>query len=69
MVGALVGDGAPRRVLPPRYTTSASVSLPGQWEERELLTQADIATSSAVVDRAAAALDWPGPAAANCGSR
>ncbi|OEV24570.1 polysaccharide biosynthesis protein, partial [Streptomyces nanshensis] len=38
----------------------ASVLLPGQWEERELLTQVEIATSSSVVDRAAAALDWRG---------
>ncbi|MFI7413138.1 Wzz/FepE/Etk N-terminal domain-containing protein [Streptomyces sp. NPDC049627] len=59
LVGALVGYGA-SVVFPPRYTTSASVLLPGQWEERELLTQAEIATSSVVVDRAAAALDWPG---------
>ncbi|KMS66507.1 membrane-bound polysaccharide biosynthesis protein [Streptomyces regensis] len=59
MVGALVGYGA-SLLFPPRYTTSASVLLPGQWEERELLTQVDIATSSTVVDRAAAALDWPG---------
>ncbi|MFD7406848.1 Wzz/FepE/Etk N-terminal domain-containing protein [Streptomyces sp. NPDC059866] len=59
LVGALVGYGA-SVVFPPRYTTSASVLLPGQWEERELLTQVDIATSSTVVDRAAATLDWPG---------
>ncbi|MFF4353605.1 Wzz/FepE/Etk N-terminal domain-containing protein [Streptomyces sp. NPDC001530] len=59
VVGALVGYGA-SVVFPPRYTTSASVLLPGQWEERELLTQVDIATSSTVVDRAAAALDWSG---------
>ncbi|EPH44208.1 Wzz/FepE/Etk N-terminal domain-containing protein [Streptomyces aurantiacus] len=55
VVGALVGYGT-SLVFPPRYTTSASVLLPGQWEERELLTQAEIAASSAVVDRAAAAL-------------
>lgn len=59
VVGALVGYGA-SVVFPPRYTTSASVLLPGQWEERELLTQVDIVTSSTVVDRAAAALDWSG---------
>ncbi|MFD7666029.1 Wzz/FepE/Etk N-terminal domain-containing protein [Streptomyces sp. NPDC059788] len=57
VVGALVGYGA-SVLFPPRYTASASVLLPGQWEERELLTQAEIATSSAVVDRAAAALGW-----------
>lgn len=59
VVGALVGYGA-SVVFPPRYTTSASVLLPGQWEERELLTQVDIATSSTVIDRAADELGWPG---------
>ncbi|MFK0289794.1 Wzz/FepE/Etk N-terminal domain-containing protein [Streptomyces sp. NPDC090442] len=57
VVGALVGYGT-SVVFPPRYTASASVLLPGQREERELLTQAEIATSSAVLDRAAAALGW-----------
>ncbi|MCD7438436.1 polysaccharide biosynthesis protein [Streptomyces lincolnensis] len=57
VVGALVGFGA-SVVFPPRYTTSASVLLSGQWEERELLTQAAIATSSVVVDRAADRLGW-----------
>jgi capsular polysaccharide biosynthesis protein len=60
VVGALVGYGTSVVVFPPRYTASAPVLLPGQWEERELLTQVDIATSSAVVDRAAAALHWSG---------
>ncbi|MFD9509421.1 Wzz/FepE/Etk N-terminal domain-containing protein [Streptomyces mirabilis] len=60
VVGALVGFGTSVLVLPPRYTAEASVLLPGQWEQRELLTQVDIATSSAVVDRAAAALGWKG---------
>ncbi|MFD4262751.1 Wzz/FepE/Etk N-terminal domain-containing protein, partial [Streptomyces sp. NPDC058534] len=59
VVGALVGYGA-SLLFPPSYTTSASVLLPGQWEQRELLTQAEIATSSEVVDRAAAALHWTG---------
>ncbi|WP_371583741.1 Wzz/FepE/Etk N-terminal domain-containing protein [Streptomyces sp. NBC_01314] len=59
VVGALLGYGT-SLLLPPRYTTSASVLLPGAWEERELLTQAEIATSSVVVDRAAAKLDWTG---------
>ncbi|MFI6644919.1 Wzz/FepE/Etk N-terminal domain-containing protein [Streptomyces sp. NPDC050504] len=58
-VGALVGYGA-SVVFPPRYTASVSVLLPGQWEERELLTQAEIATTSAVVDRTAATLGWAG---------
>ncbi|MEU1034269.1 Wzz/FepE/Etk N-terminal domain-containing protein [Streptomyces mirabilis] len=60
LVGALFGYGTSVLLLPPRYTAEASVLLPGQWEERELLTQVDIATSSAVVDRAAAALHWTG---------
>ncbi|ANP53393.1 capsular polysaccharide biosynthesis protein [Streptomyces griseochromogenes] len=59
VLGALVGYGA-SVLFPPRYTASASVLLPGQWEERELLTQVDIATSSAVVDGAAAMLGWKG---------
>ncbi|MFJ6700072.1 Wzz/FepE/Etk N-terminal domain-containing protein [Streptomyces sp. NPDC091272] len=58
VLGALVGFGA-SLLLPPRYTASASVLLPGQWEERELLTQVGIATSSVVVDRVAAALGRP----------
>ncbi|MFD9561624.1 Wzz/FepE/Etk N-terminal domain-containing protein [Streptomyces sp. NPDC059994] len=59
VMGALVGYGT-SMLFPPRYTASASVLLPGQWEERELLTQAEIATSSAVVDRAATTLGWTG---------
>ncbi|MER5918247.1 polysaccharide biosynthesis protein [Streptomyces sp. NPDC001982] len=59
LVGALAGYGT-SLLFPPRYTTSASVLLPGAWEERELLTQEEIATSSVVVDRAAAKLHWPG---------
>ncbi|CAM5396913.1 membrane-bound polysaccharide biosynthesis protein [Streptomyces spiroverticillatus] len=59
LVGALVGYGV-SVVFPPRYTATASVLLPGQWEQRELLTQVDIATSSVVVDRTAAALGWSG---------
>ena len=59
VVGALVGFGT-SLLFPPRYTTSASVLLPGAWEERELLTQSEIATSSVVVDRVAATLGWTG---------
>ncbi|WP_030609257.1 Wzz/FepE/Etk N-terminal domain-containing protein [Streptomyces sclerotialus] len=59
VVGALAGYGT-SVLFPPRYTASASVLLPGQWEERELLTQVDIATSSSVVDLAAAELGWRG---------
>lgn len=59
VVGALVGYGT-SVLFPPRYTTSTSVLLAGKWEERELLTQAEIAASSAVTDRAAGTLDWSG---------
>lgn len=59
VVGALVGYGT-SLLVPPRYTTSASVLLPGAWEERELLTQTQVATSSVVIDRAAATLGWDG---------
>ncbi|GGW43773.1 membrane-bound polysaccharide biosynthesis protein [Streptomyces lucensis JCM 4490] len=59
LVGALVGYGT-SLLFPPRYTTSASVLLPGAWEDRELLTQVEIATSSAVVDKAADTIHWPG---------
>ncbi|MEU8591721.1 Wzz/FepE/Etk N-terminal domain-containing protein [Streptomyces sp. NPDC048664] len=59
LVGALVGYGT-SFLFPPRYTTSASVLLSGAWEERQLLTQTEIATSSVVVDRAAATLAWHG---------
>ncbi|MFC7303410.1 Wzz/FepE/Etk N-terminal domain-containing protein [Streptomyces monticola] len=68
VVGALVGYGA-SVLFPPRYTTSASVLLSGQWEERELLTQGQIAASSAVVDRAAAALAWTGVSGAELRDR
>ncbi|GGX15482.1 membrane-bound polysaccharide biosynthesis protein [Streptomyces malachitofuscus] len=55
VLGALVGLGT-SLLFPPRYTASASVLLSGQWEERELLTQAEMVTGSAVLDRAAAQL-------------
>ncbi|WP_186779098.1 Wzz/FepE/Etk N-terminal domain-containing protein [Streptomyces salinarius] len=57
VLGALVGYGV-SVLFPPRYTASASVLLPGQWEQRELLTQVEIATSSSVVDKAGDALRW-----------
>ncbi|MFD0275276.1 Wzz/FepE/Etk N-terminal domain-containing protein [Kitasatospora sp. NPDC127111] len=59
VLGALVGYGA-SVLFPPRYTTSASVLLPGAWQDRELMTQAQIATSSVVLDKAAATLGWAG---------
>ncbi|WP_405594363.1 Wzz/FepE/Etk N-terminal domain-containing protein [Streptomyces sp. NBC_01092] len=69
VVGALVGYGASVVLFPPRYTTSTSVLLPGQWEERELLTQVDIATSSSVVDPVADKLGWSGVSAAELRDR
>lgn len=60
LLGALVGYGASLVVFPSRYTASASVLLPGAWEERELVTQVNVATSSSVVDRVADTLDWTG---------
>ncbi|MFF8410052.1 Wzz/FepE/Etk N-terminal domain-containing protein [Streptomyces omiyaensis] len=68
VTGALVGYGT-SVLLPPRYTTSASVLLPGAWEERELRTQAEIATSSVVLDRVAAALGRPAVDAAGLRER
>ncbi|MDH6214445.1 Wzz/FepE/Etk N-terminal domain-containing protein [Streptomyces pseudovenezuelae] len=65
VAGALVGYGTSVLLLPPRYTAAASVLLPGQWDERELLTQVDIATSSEVADRAAATLGWKGVSGAD----
>ncbi|MFF7992595.1 Wzz/FepE/Etk N-terminal domain-containing protein [Kitasatospora xanthocidica] len=59
VVGALAGY-AGSALFPPQYTTSASVLLPGAWQERELLTQAQIASSSVVIDRVAATLGWSG---------
>jgi capsular polysaccharide biosynthesis protein len=59
VVGAVVGYGA-SLLFPPHYATSTSVVLSGTWDDRALLTQADIATSSVVIDRSAAALNWPG---------
>ncbi|MGW7416179.1 Wzz/FepE/Etk N-terminal domain-containing protein, partial [Streptomyces sp. NPDC054863] len=55
VVGALLGFGT-SVLFPPQYTASASVLLPGQWDERGLLTQVNIATSSSVADRVAAGL-------------
>lgn len=59
VLGALAGYGV-SLLFPPQYTASASVLLPGAWEQRELLTQTEIASSSVVVDRAAAQLGWKG---------
>ncbi|MFB7715074.1 Wzz/FepE/Etk N-terminal domain-containing protein [Streptomyces sp. NPDC056105] len=69
LVGALVGYGTSVVLFPPRYTASTSVLLPGQWEERELLTQVDIATSSSVVDPVASQLGWNGVSGADLRDR
>ncbi|MGA6161392.1 exopolysaccharide biosynthesis protein [Amycolatopsis magusensis] len=54
-LGALVGAGS-SFVLSPGYRTTASVLLQGPREADELLTQAEVATSSVVLDRTAAVL-------------
>ncbi len=56
-VGALVGAGA-SLVFSPGYETKASVLLQGSRGPDELLTEAQVAKSSVVLDRAAAALKW-----------
>lgn len=57
VLGALVGGGA-SLVLSPGYQTTSSVLLQGPRQADELLTEAQVATSSAVLDRAAAGLSW-----------
>jgi capsular polysaccharide biosynthesis protein len=57
VLGALVGAGA-SLVFSPGYETSASVLLQGSRDPDELLTEAQVAKSSVVLDRAAAALNW-----------
>jgi capsular polysaccharide biosynthesis protein len=58
VVGAVAGFGA-SLVLSPGYAASATVLLQGPRQADELLTEAEVATSSVVLDRAAAALGWP----------
>ncbi|WP_406640411.1 exopolysaccharide biosynthesis protein [Amycolatopsis sp. WGS_07] len=55
VVGAGVGAGA-STVLSPGYEAQASVLLQGPRQPDELLTEAQVATSSVVLDRASAAL-------------
>ncbi|WP_410656929.1 exopolysaccharide biosynthesis protein [Amycolatopsis sp. lyj-112] len=55
VLGALVGAGS-SVILSPGYRTTSSVLLQGPREADELLTQAEVATSSVVLDRAAAVL-------------
>ncbi len=57
VLGAAIGAGA-SVLLSPGYQTSASVLLQGPRQADELLTQVDVATSSVVLDRAAAVLPW-----------
>ncbi len=55
--GALVGAGA-SLLFSPGYESASSVLLQGSRGEDELLTEAQIAMSSIVLDRTAAALGW-----------
>lgn len=57
VLGALTGFGA-SVLFSPGYQTTASVLLQGPRQADELLTQAEVATSSVVLDRAAAQLPW-----------
>ena len=60
VLGALVGAGA-SLVFSPGYETSASVLLQGPRDPDELMTEAQVAHSSVVLDRTAAALRWGTP--------
>ncbi|MDQ3786432.1 MAG: exopolysaccharide biosynthesis protein, partial [Actinomycetota bacterium] len=57
VLGAVVGAGA-SFVFSPGYETSASVLLQGPRDPDELMTEAQVAHSSVVLDRTAAALRW-----------
>lgn len=56
-VGALLGVGA-SLLFSPGYASTSSVLLQGPRDEEELLTEAQVAMSSVVLDRTAAALGW-----------
>lgn len=56
-VGALLGVGA-SLLFSPGYESASSVLLQGPRDEEELLTEAQVAMSSVVLDRTAAALGW-----------
>lgn len=56
-LGALVGYGA-SVLFSPGYETSSNVVLQGPRDPDELLTEAQVAQSSVVLDRAAGALKW-----------
>lgn len=57
VAGALVGAGA-SVVFSPGYETTTSVLLQGSRDPDQLLTEAQVAKSSVVLDRAAGALKW-----------
>jgi capsular polysaccharide biosynthesis protein len=57
LLGAVVGAGA-SLLFSPGYRTTSSVLLQGPRQADELLTQAEVAASSVVLDRAAAQLPW-----------
>src|SRR5437763_16003899 len=57
VLGAGVGAAA-SLVLSPGYQTTSNALLQGPRQADELLTQAEVAISSVVLDRAAAALPW-----------
>lgn len=55
LLGAVLGAGA-SQLFSPGYTSTSSVLLQGPLEEEELQTEAQIAMSSVVLDRTAAAI-------------
>jgi capsular polysaccharide biosynthesis protein len=57
VLGALVGAAA-SLVFSPGYETSTNVLLQGPRDPDELITEAQVAKSSVVLDRAAGALKW-----------
>jgi type VI protein secretion system component VasF len=57
VLGGVVGAGA-SVLLSPGYQTTSSVLLQGPRQADELLTQAEVATSSVVLDRASVTLPW-----------
>jgi capsular polysaccharide biosynthesis protein len=57
VLGAAVGAAA-SVLFSPGYQTTSSVLLQGPRQADELLTQSEVATSSVVLDRAAAVLSW-----------
>lgn len=57
ILGAIVGAGA-SSLFSPGYKASANVLLQGPREPDELVTEAQVAMSTAVLDKVAAGLDW-----------